>query len=66
MAKAEDGLNAQQRYIKRHMRIFNLRVNRSTEPDILERILREPNFSGFIKNLIREQIAREKAGKAEE
>lgn len=51
----------QTRYDKKALRPFVLKVNRFTEPDILQRLETIDNRAGYIKRLIREDIAREKA-----
>ena len=51
---------ATQRYQDKNMRKILLKVNRKTEPDILEQIEKQENMQGYIKRLIREDIERNK------
>ena len=50
----------QDRYIKAHTRLMTIRLMETTEQDIIQRLNSVPNKSGYIKRLIREDIAREK------
>lgn len=50
----------QSRWDKENTRNFRLKVMRTTEADILDRLEAQPNVSGYIKRLIREDIEREK------
>lgn len=51
---------ATQRYQDKNMRKLLLKINRKTEPDILEQIEKQDNMQGYIKRLIREDIGRNK------
>lgn len=48
------------RYDKENRVKVMVNFNRKTEPELVERITREENKSGYIKQLIREDIEREK------
>ena len=41
-----------QEYIKKNMRQFMVKVNRITEPELLEWLESQPNKQGYIKELI--------------
>lgn len=51
---------ATQRYQDKNMRRILLKINKKTEPEILEQIEKQENMQGYIKRLIREDIARNK------
>lgn len=56
--KIEDGFKTPQaRYEAQHVTRFVVKVVHNTEPDILQRLEEEPNKSGYIKELIRKDIA---------
>ena len=46
----------QARWDKENTRTYRLKVMRNTEADILAKLESEPNVSGYIKRLIREDI----------
>lgn len=50
----------QERYHKKNTKLFTIRLVETTEKDIIEKLDAVPNKSGYIKGLIREDIAREK------
>ena len=52
---------ANQRYIDKAIVRYVVQVNKFTEQDILEKLQCEPNKQGYIKSLIRADIAREEA-----
>jgi hypothetical protein len=54
---------AQERYDAKNMLRVGVAFNRKTEPEITARIEQEENKSKFIKQLVREQIEREKEEK---
>lgn len=54
------GYAAQEKYNREKTMTVNLRLVKSTETDIIEKLLSEPNKSGYIKRLIREDIAKQK------
>lgn len=49
------------KYDAKNAVVITLKFNRGTDADILERLEQEGNRQGFIKSLIRERIANEKA-----
>ena len=49
----------QQRYSKKYMKNVALPINTKTEQDIIEKLNSVPNKSGYIKQLIRADIAKE-------
>ena len=49
------------KYDAKNAVVITLKLNRGTDADILERLEQEGNRQGFIKGLIRERIAAEKA-----
>lgn len=48
------------RYQDKAIRRFSVKVNRFTEPDILEKLEEQESFQGYIKRLIREDIEKNK------
>lgn len=48
------------RYDQNNRLSVRVSLNRRTEPELVERVEREKNKSGFIKRLIRDEIEREK------
>lgn len=49
-------LTPQEKYDKENTRTYAIKVIKTTEPDIFEKLENEPNKSGYIKKLIRENI----------
>lgn len=49
----------QDRYNKNHTRMMGFRFNLTHDADILQKLDAEPNKQGYVKRLIREDIARE-------
>lgn len=47
-------------YEKENLRQIRLKINRKTEPELLEWIEKQDNIQGYIKQLIREDMEREK------
>jgi hypothetical protein len=47
-------------YEKENIRQIRLKINRKTEPELLEWIEKQGNIQGYIKQLIREDMEREK------
>lgn len=47
-------------YEKENIRQIRLKINRKTEPELLEWIEKQGNIQGYIKQLIREDMDREK------
>jgi len=47
-------------YEKENIRQIRLKINRKTEPELLEWIEEQGNIQGYIKQLIREDMDREK------
>ena len=55
---------AQARYDAKTARYVSMKLNANTDKDIINRIYSEANVQGYLKRLIREDIAREqKEGK---
>ncbi|MEG2688694.1 MAG: hypothetical protein RSA24_05950 [Clostridia bacterium] len=50
----------QERYHKKNLKVYRLPCMKSTETDIINKLDSEPNKSGYIKQLIRQNIAQEK------
>ena len=46
-------------YEKENIRQIRLKVNRKTEPELLEWIEKQKNIQGYIKQLIREDMKRQ-------
>ena len=53
----------QEDYEKTHARVYHVKVMKHTEEDVFLRLEAQPNKTGYIKRLIREDIARENAKK---
>ena len=53
-------LSAKDLYDKECTKVYTFRVVRSTESDIIQRLDAQKNKAGYIKKLIREDIANEK------
>lgn len=47
------------KYEKENLRQIRLKINRKTEPELLEWIEKKDNIQGYIKNLIREDMKKE-------
>ena len=47
-------------YEKENLRQIRLKINRKTEPELLEWIEKQDNIQGYIKQLIRENMERAK------
>ena len=45
---------------RRLCRFFSLKFNRNTDADILEYLDKQPTFQGYIKSLIRADMAKQK------
>ena len=61
--KARIALNkARARYDAANTRHIKLKLNLKTDADILAKLQAEPNTQGYVKRLIREDIARENNG----
>lgn len=52
-----DNLTAQQRYDKNKTKMYSFKVIKNTEADIIEKLESVPNKAGYIKKLIRADIA---------
>lgn len=59
--KPENPYDRQNRYNKRSTTMVALRLNLKTDADILERLSQVPSKMGYVKRLIREDMARERA-----
>lgn len=58
MAKTSDAqLRAVDKFNKQKTKIIPVRLNLSTDQDVLDRLDREPSKQGYIKRLIRADIA---------
>lgn len=49
-----------QQYEKTNLRQIKLNINRKTEPELLEWIEKQENIQGYIKNLIREDMEKDR------
>jgi hypothetical protein len=52
-----DGLTPQERYHKKNTRLFTIRLVETTEKDIIDKLNSVPNKSGYVKDLIRKDLA---------
>ena len=48
-------------YEKENLRQIRLKINRKTEPDLIEWIEKQENIQGYIQRLIMDDMAKEKA-----
>lgn len=48
----------QTRYDKSHCRTYGLKLNNTIDKDIIDKLASVPSMQGYIKRLIREDIAR--------
>lgn len=65
-SKIHDGKTPQERYAEKKLVPFQFRFNRDTDADILEHLKAVSNKQGYVKALIRADIARNKAGTTEQ
>lgn len=56
---AEAQIKAQKKYDAENTRQVHLKLNRLTDSDVLERLDAVPSKQGYIKRLIREDLAKE-------
>lgn len=54
----------QAKYDKTHRRTYGLRLHIELDKDIIEKLASVPSMQGYIKQLIREDIARTRSGSA--
>lgn len=52
---------ANRRYEQKNILQVKIGLNRSTEPELVERVCREENRARYIKSLIRADVEREKS-----
>ena len=55
---AEKKLSPQQKYDKVNAKVYTIKVIRTTESDIIQKLDGQKNKAGYIKALIREDIAK--------
>ena len=60
MKLSESRYRANSKYIKKNIRSINLGFNIKTDADILSKLDSVPNKIGYVKDLIRRDIAAEK------
>lgn len=58
--------NAQTRYKKKAVKVITLALNRNTDTDILNKLASVPNKQGYIKSLVRADIAKAKRKAAQQ
>lgn len=51
-------MTPQDRYAKNHTKCFTLRFMKNTEPELIAWLDAQPNKAGYIKRLMREDMAR--------
>ena len=56
----------QYKYDSGHVKHYHLKLNLIIDSDIIEKLSMVESMQGYIKQLIRDDIAREKAGKEKE
>ena len=57
---------AQMKYDKEHRRVYGFRLHNDIDRDIIEKLASVPSMQGYIKQLIRDDIARTRTEKGEE
>lgn len=57
--KIGDGMTAKQRYEKKHGVGFSIRLTDTTDADIIRQLRSQDSIQGYIKRLIREDIAKQ-------
>lgn len=57
--RMNDGLTPQERYDRKTARRIMLKLNKNTDADIISKLEEQDSMQGYIKRLIREDIARE-------
>lgn len=57
MAMTEAQLRAQKRYQKRAIAQVLLKLHKENDADIIERLAQEPSKNGYLKRLVRQDIA---------
>ena len=57
---ADKKITPQQRYDKVNAKVYTIKVIRTTENDIIQKLDSQKNKAGYIKTLIREDIANDK------
>ena len=50
----------QRRYDRAHTKVYTIKVVKTTEQDIIQKLDEQTNKAGYIKSLIREDIAKKK------
>lgn len=60
MAVTEAQMRASMKWHKKHLTQIKFNLNNETESDIIEWLEAKDNKQGYIKNLIREDIAKQK------
>lgn len=60
MSIAKRELTPKELYDKEQTKVYTFRVVKSTENDIIQKLEVQKNKAGYIKSLIREDIAKEK------
>ncbi len=60
MSISEKNLSPQQKYDKANAKVYTIKVIRTTESDIIQKLDGEKNKAGYIKSLIRKDIAEAK------
>ena len=59
MSIAEKKVTPQQKYDKTNAKVYTIKVIRTTESDIIQMLDRQKNKAGYIKSLIRKDIAKQ-------
>ena len=54
----EAQIKASQKYNQNNTKIINLRLNNKTDADVIEWLEKQDNKAGYIKRLIREDMAK--------
>ena len=60
-----DNVEYMKNYEKENLRQIRLKINRKTEPELLEWIEKQGNIQGYIKHLILEDIQKKKTEEQE-
>ena len=62
MSEDKKNYGPQMKYMANNIRRFQLAINRKTEPDLLAHLESQPNLQGYLKSLIRADMAAKKTG----
>lgn len=63
----KDAVNrAVKKYQKKNTKAFSVRFNKNTEPEIVDKLESQENVTNYVRNLIREDLKKDKKDKKDE